>query len=180
MRLIILLLLSFPASAQFIIRGDTLMYVNRTGDTILLNKTRNASNNIYSQGTGTAYTLTATPAKIEFGTTSPGITFNDNGTYEVTYNILANYSGATLALSRNIVYKVRRTNRSPADISSSVFTIQTPIITASTFSAPTATMTFQYTATKGDVLELWGSISVLPTLGSVIVSVANLQMNKLY
>jgi hypothetical protein len=182
----ILLLLSTLSSAQtrgfFIKAPDTLMYWSGVAgeDTIRLNKTRSAVNNIIATGTGTAYTLTATSAKVTFGTTSPTVTFLEAGTYQVTYNVRTDYVAATLAASRSISYKVRRTNNTATDLANSAKSFNSPIITLLSFSAPALTNTFFYTAVKGDIIELWGSVSVVPTAGSVQVGEANISISKVY
>lgn len=176
--LLIALLLPMVASAQFILRTDSLMYVNRTGDTVRLNKTRGVLNNLYTKAAGTTYTLAATAAKVTFGTTSPTLTFPEAGTYLVMYNCRTDYTAATLAASRTVTYKVRRTNNGATDLDDIGFT--TPIITLLTYSAPRQSNAFLYTAAVGDVLELWGSISVIPTAGTVKTVEANMNATKLY
>lgn len=138
-----------------------------------------ATNNLQSISSGTTYTLSATSAKCTFGTTSPSITISQAGTYLLNYNIATDYTAATLAASRAISYKVRRTNNTAADIDV-MPSINTQIITALTFSATMVNNTFIYTATAGDILEIWGSISVVPTAGSVKTSYGSINATKLY
>jgi hypothetical protein len=182
--LLILLLVSTTASSQtigFSFKGDTLMYVAEPGgDTIRINKTRNAINNIYSGSAGTVYTLTATSAKVTFGTTSPSITFIEAGTYKVTYEVTTNYTGATFASARVVTYKLRRTNNNAADLTNSSKAFNTDVTTTKTGTMPIVTHSLFYTAAKGDIIELWGSVSVLPTAGSAQVAEASILVSKQY
>ena len=138
-----------------------------------------ASTNLQSISAGTGYTLTATSAKAIFGTTSPSITISVAGTYLINYNVFTDYSAATLAASRAISYKVRRTTNTAADLDL-MPAINTPIITLLTFSAPMVNNSFIYIATAGDVLEVWGSISVIPTAGAVKTNYVSINATKLY
>ena len=138
-----------------------------------------SSTNLQSISAGTGYTLTATSARSVFGTTSPQITLSVAGTYLINYNVFTDYSAATLAVSRAISYKVRRTTNTAADLDL-MPAINTPIITLLTFSAPMVNNSFIYTATAGDVLEVWGSISVIPTAGAVKTNYVSINATKLY
>ncbi len=129
-------------------------------------------------GTGTAYSVTATPAMITFGTTSPTITIVKAGTYLIFWNVRTDYALATVAVSRQMTYKVRRTNNSPTDINTSGFS--TPLMTLLTFSGPDISRQFLYTATSGDILQIWASVSTIPTAGAITVPEANIIALRLY
>lgn len=136
---------------------------------------------VYSAGT--AYSLTATPAALAFGTTSPTITIAVAGTYRIRTWMNLTYNGATLLASRTASAKLRRTNNTAADIangSASISTAVTTVLTSSfTNSAPTIMLPeVLYTAQAGDVVSIFGSISVVPTLGSVDVTSAGIHAQR--
>ena len=147
-------------------------------------KLSDASDKNYSlaaYGTGTAYTLTATPAKVTFGTTSPSITIDKAGTYLLEGLANVKLVGATFAASRTVTIKVRRTNNTAADITNTPATMSTAITTTVTAGlGQIATYSVLYTATAGDVIELWGSIDVVPTAGSIQVIEGSLVAMRLY
>ena len=119
-------------------------------------------------GTGTAYTLTATPGILSLGTTIPSIAIPTTGKYILAAWARYDYNGATFAANRTVTTKIRRTNNTATDITGSVRAFLTEIITTKTFTAEGFIVALiPYTGTIGDVLEVWGSIDVLPTAGSV-------------
>jgi hypothetical protein len=127
---------------------------------------------------GTAYQLTATSAFLNFGTTDPTVTVTAAGTYLVLARARLDYNGATFAAHRTITLKLRRTNNTPADLVSCA--AGTDIIT--TLSYPAAdlqTPPLIYTATAGDILQLWGDVSVVPTAGSLDATEATIVLVKL-
>ena len=131
---------------------------------------------------GTIYSLTATPAAIDFGTTDPSITITSPGTYLIFSRVRTDYNAATFLAVRTATYKLRRTNNTAADLTNSTTALKTSIITALTSTAETIDLpAVIYTTTNSDdVVTIFGDISVLPTAGSIDVSEASLVAFKLY
>ncbi len=126
------------------------------------------SNNLSVYAAGTAYSLTATPAALDFGTTDPTITLTQPGTYLILANCLLKYNGATFAASRTITLKLRRTNNTAADVTNGSAVIDTGVVT-------TLTSDLQYpawwaiytTPNANDIVTIFGDVSVVPTAGSL-------------
>lgn len=125
------------------------------------------SSSVYASGT--AYSLTASSALLNFGTTDPSLTLATAGTYLLFARVRYDYNGATFAAVRTVTTKIRRTNNTAADLTNATGAWKTDIITTLTYTAalqnlPVVAYT---TATAGDVIELWGVVSVVPTAGSL-------------
>lgn len=119
-------------------------------------------------GSGAAYSLTATPALINLGTTPPSITLTSPGTYLLWGRARFDFNGATFAADQTITAKIHCTTNTVQDIPNTVKGWKLPIVTTQTYTgaeiyiAPVA-----YVATAGDTLQLWGSISAIPSAGSM-------------
>lgn len=125
---------------------------------------------------GTAYALTATPAALNFGTTDPVLTLADAGLYELDFSVIFQFLGATFAASGTITFKIRRTNNTAADIAGAPVAIPTGIVTTlTTGPAQVNSPKVLYNATAGDILTIFGDVSVLPSAGSVEVTGAVLR-----
>jgi hypothetical protein len=120
---------------------------------------------------GTAYSLTATPALLDFGTTDPSVVILYPGTWSIRSGAIVNYNSATFSNNNDVTLKLRRTNNTPGDIANSLATVKTEITT-------TLTGTFQvvilpeviYTTTNSkDIIQLYGSVAGLPSAGSLDV-----------
>ena len=124
-----------------------------------------------SKQTGTVYTLTATPAAIVGGTTSPTTTLSSPGNYLVIVAMKINHVGATYSASRLISVKLRRTNNTPADITNSTYTWDTGIITTVTQTAGVLSFSMIVRATDSadDIIAPFISIAVIADAGSTIV-----------
>lgn len=118
---------------------------------------------------GSAYSLTATSALLDFGTTDPSITLTTAGTYLLFARVRYDYNAATFASVRTVTTKIRRTNNSAADVTNATGSWKTQIITTLTFTAALQNLpVVQYTTTtSGDILQLWGSVNVVPSAGSL-------------
>jgi hypothetical protein len=123
--------------------------------------------NFTSYASGTAYTLTITPAQLAFGTTSPSITIQNAGTYTIRAGIGVKYVSATYAGAQTITLKLRRTNNTPADLTNGGRTVELPVLTTFTGGDVMTTPEIIYTATAGDIVQIFGSISATPSAGSV-------------
>lgn len=122
---------------------------------------------ITANGAGTAYTLTATPAALDFGTTDPSVTLAQTGTYLIIGSVNVKYTGATFAASRTVTLKWRRTNNTATDLGTATPTL-TDIITALTYTFGVVPLSpLIYTAAAGDVVTIFGDVSVLPTAGAI-------------
>lgn len=137
--------------------------------------------NLAVYAAGTSYQLTATPALATFGTTSPSLTITAAGTYLILAQFKLDYTGATFAASRTVTMKIRRTNNTAADITNASMTILTAIVTTvtATLEAATIPIVAYVTANANDVIELWGSVSVVPTAGSLDVAAASIVALKI-
>ncbi len=131
---------------------------------------------------GTAYSLTATPALLAFGTTSPSITLNSAGTYLLKAKVNLKYNGATFAANRTVTLKLRRTNNTAADITNSSTALTTGIVTliTETFAVVELPDVVYTTSNNNDIIEVWGSIDVVPTAGSLDAVEASIIAIKLY
>lgn len=144
----------------------------RGGAAIVTNVT---ANQLTSYSAGTVYSLTATPAQVVFGTTSPALTINGAGTYLIFANAKLDYNGATFAAVRTPTLKLRRTNNTAADLANASVTAATSIITALTYTLEQLAWWAIYTTTNtNDIIQIFGSIDVIPTLGTLDVSAASL------
>lgn len=139
-----------------------------------------ASLTVYAAGT--AYQLTATSAKVDFGTTDPTLTITSAGTWLIMARARIDYTAATFAAVRTGALKLRRTNNTAADLASGTAGFLTDIITTLTYTLGTfGLQPIIYTTTNvNDLIELWGSISVVPTAGSIDVSEASIVAIKLF
>lgn len=127
-------------------------------------------------GAGTAYSLTATPAAVDLGTTDPVIVLNKAGKYRISARVQIRFNGATFAASRDVVTKLRRTNNTPADIANSSTTLPTGIVTTQTglFEVFNLPEVFYETALDDDSITLFSSVSTLPSAGSIQVVEASI------
>jgi hypothetical protein len=133
---------------------------------------------VYSAGT--AYTLTAVSAALDFGTTDPSLVLNKAGTYLLLGRVNLQANAATFAASRTVTLKLRRTNNTPADLISQA--TATPIITTQTqtigvFNLPPVIYT---TAVLTDAITIFGDVSVIPSAGTLTATEASIVAIRLY
>ena len=125
-------------------------------------------------GNGAVYSITATAALLALGTTVPQVTIPTTGNYLLAAWVRYDYNAATFAANRSVTTKIRNTTGA-ADVTGSTRVFLTEIITTKTFTAKGYVVALiAYAGTVGDVLEVWGSINVLPTAGSLDVVEASL------
>lgn len=138
--------------------------------------------NLAVYASGTSYQLTATPALLNFGTTDPQLTISSAGTWLILARARLDYNGATFAAVRTATLKVRRTNNTPADIANTSAGVLTDIITTLTYTLAIVGLQpiIYVTTNANDVLELWGSVSVVPSAGSLDASEASIVAIKLF
>lgn len=118
-----------------------------------------------SYASGTAYTITATPATVTFGTTSPSITLTP-GKWRVSSKINVQNNGATFAASRTVTCKLRDTTNS-ADLTNGSDALITGVVTTITSEAGDCFMESEYTVAANAVVVPFASIDVVPTAGSI-------------
>lgn len=120
---------------------------------------------------GTVYTITATQAAVDFGTTDPGVTLGAIGTYLILARARVDNVGATYSANRTVTLKVRRTNNTPADVAGTSMVIQTGIITTTDDTAGNVFSFALYTTTNtNDALALFAGIDVVASAGTSVVS----------
>jgi hypothetical protein len=116
---------------------------------------------------GTAYSLTAVAALLDFGTTDPALTISRAGTYLLLSRVRLDYSGATFAANRTVTLKLRNASTA-SDVGNSSCSFVVPIITTLTYTADVIVLpAVVVTVTQNTILQLWGSIDVIPTAGSI-------------
>ncbi len=126
---------------------------------------------------GTAYTLTATNAKVTFGTTSPAFTVNKAGTYAFSGFVRVEFNGATFVAGRVVTVLLRRTNNTPGNISTSEVTFTVPVVTTASHTMAVIPLPplIYTTANTSDIIEIWADVSVLPSAGTIEIQAAVLQ-----
>lgn len=130
---------------------------------------------------GTAYSLTNTPALLDFGTNDPSIIINEAGVYRLYYNVILQYNAATFAANQTITIKIRRTNNGAADIANSTKTTITRIITTVSDHACSISGYVSYsTANNDDILQVWGDVAVVPSAGSLDCVHAQISADRIY
>ena len=118
-------------------------------------------------GSGTAYTLTNTPALVNLGTTPLSLTLPSAGTYLIFAAARYDYVGTTYAANHTLTQKLRDTTAA-ADVANSSAAIEMAVITTlsytiDTLSAPAVT----YVAAGANTIQLWASFDVAPGAGSI-------------
>jgi hypothetical protein len=123
-------------------------------------------------GSGTAYTVTATPAPVDMGT-DPVITLPEAGTYLILATAQVEYVGATVT-TQTLSLKLRRTNNTPADLGP-VRLIDLPVSTTLTHTygvVPLAPVLV--TAKAGDALTVFANLNAALGAGTITVSASNI------
>lgn len=130
---------------------------------------------------GTVYSLTNAAAKVAFGTTSPSIVLAASGTYLLLCNFRLDYNAATFTASRTVIMKLRRINNTAADLTNAAISLATSVVTTvtQTFDIGAVKPIVYMTTNSNDNVELWGSVSVVPTAGSLDVADASLLALKI-
>ncbi len=132
-------------------------------------------------GTGTPYTLTATAALAHFGTTDPAVTLPTTGQWLLLARANVKYVAATFAANQTLAVKLRKTSGTAADLASAFTTNTLRIITTITDSAGQLRLPpVVYAATANDTIQLFGNLSVLPTVGTVQITEAEIVAIRLY
>ena len=132
--------------------------------------------NSYAVGdqTGTAYTLTATPAAIAGGTTSAVAVLPTLNQYLIRARAQVEMIGATFAANQTVALKLRNTTQS-ADVTGATAGCTLPVVTTYTDTQGMFNIEALYTpVAAGDSITLFGSVSALPSAGTVQISAAHI------
>lgn len=118
-----------------------------------------------------AQVLTATPAQA----LSISVTLPTSGTYILLAHIRVDFSNATTLSSQTVTAKLRRTNGTPGDLSDAIVNMATGVVTTATATMEVAPLpAIAYTATAGDIVQLYASIDAVPYVGDVIAVEASI------
>lgn len=131
-------------------------------------------------GSGTGYTVTTTPALTTFSVTNPTVTLPTTGNYVLIPNVSLQYIAATFLTSRTVTLKLRKTSGTAADVSNSVATVLTQLVTLLSFTVASPQMPpVGFSGTAGDIISIFASIDVAPTAGTIQVVAASILAIKL-
>lgn len=141
---------------------------------------KNHTLSIYASGT--AYTMTNSSQLLTFGTTSPSITINKAGTYLLIARVRTDNVGVTTGSNHTHEFKLRRTNNTATDISNSscAYVEQNEASLTDTAADITLPQIIYTTANTNDILELWGDVTVNPSVGSHQAVEASIIAMRLY
>lgn len=140
------------------------------------------SDNAKAYSSGTAYSLTTTSSKVDFGTTDPSITLPAAGTYLILANLKIEYNGLTNTLVNACNFKLRRTNNTAADISNATTTFNVPPVTLLTATGGDADIApiIYTTSNSNDVIEMWGNRGSGLSVGAIQVGEASVVAYRIY
>jgi hypothetical protein len=126
-------------------------------------------NRFTSYSAGTAYNITTTPAKVDFGTTDPEITITTPGTYLIISNVRVDYNGLTNLAANTVTVKLRRTNNTAADLTSATGDFIVPPVTLLTATGGDCDVNavIYTTSNSNDVIELQASRSGSISVGNI-------------
>jgi parallel beta-helix repeat protein len=127
-----------------------------------------------SVGTGTAYTVTATAAAVDMGTTDPLCTIAYGAKYKLKAKFTLSFNTAAFDGNRTITMKLRRTNNTAADIAGSTRTLATGTRTLEGFvefvTPEVIYSTVNSTANStADTIAPYIDVSALPATGTATV-----------
>lgn len=131
---------------------------------------------------GTVYTMTASDALIDFGTTDPIVGIPQAGTYLIMGRAYLKYNGATYASTQTATVHLRRTNNTAADIANATTTATMRVITTITDSVGIMSLppVIYTTANNNDFIAVYGSLSATPAAGSVQCAEASIIAIRLF
>ena len=136
--------------------------------------TQGTLSNLSVYGSGTVYTLTATPALLTLGTTTPSLTITAAGTY-LLYATVRYDLAAWKSTLMTLTTKLRRTNNTAADVTA---TSTGYAIVDTSAAAVTSTLAVfdlpvvQYVTTNSnDIIQLWGSLSAVASVSGTVTAV---------
>ncbi len=134
---------------------------------------------VSAYSSGAVYSLTATPALITFGGTSPLVVIPYRGIWRIRGKCRLQYNGATFVANRTVTIKLRRTNNTAADLTNGTDIGITDIVAALTGDGGLYDIDVIYsTELDNDQIELWGDVSVVPSAGSFDVVTASIVADR--
>jgi hypothetical protein len=129
---------------------------------------------ISTVASGTAYTLTASMAAVDFGTTDPVVTLSGGTSqkWAIFATIQVNYVGATFAANQTVSAKIRRTNNTAADLTDSTRSDLLDVVTTLTSVGPSISLGPIYYTPSGtaDALQVYATLSATPSAGSMTIT----------
>lgn len=117
-------------------------------------------------GIGTAYTLTASAALLNLGTTPPQVTLAQAGTFLLFARMRFDGVAASLTTQTLTTYLYDLSQSSPVPNTTRVFDF-TPQTAVSGTLAEVLVPIVAYVATAGATIQVWGGLSGLPSGGSI-------------
>jgi len=146
------------------------------------NPANSISQRYFVQASGTPYSLTATLALLDFGTTDPVIIIRIPGTYRIRAYVHLKYNAATFAANRTVQLCLYRSNNTPGILLYSNIYPITAIVTThtGTFCIVEIPPFLYTTANNNDSIELWGKVDVVPSAGSLDVIAAQILAERVY
>jgi hypothetical protein len=135
---------------------------------------------ITSYASGTAYSLMATAAALNFGTANPVVTLPVAGTYLIRYRAHVEYVGATFAAAEAVTLKLRCTNNTAGDLTNFPATAVAAVVTTTTGTLAWVTNEVVYTAAAGDTITIYGLVAATPSAGALNVVEASIVAQQLY
>lgn len=164
------------------VTGNAAITGSDTAASFLLADGSDKNYTIAAYSAGTVYSLTATSAALDFGTTDPAIVLNKAGTYMIQGRVNLQYTGATFAASRTVTLKLRRTNNTPADLTNGTSTLATAIVTTvtATFMIVQLPPVIYTTTVLTDAITIFGDVSVVPSAGNLQAMAASVIATRLY
>jgi hypothetical protein len=116
---------------------------------------------------GTPATITSSNAALTFGTTSPAVILVLAGPYRLSGQVNVITSSATFAANQSVACEFYRTNNTPGAISAAPSYDYIPIITTLSIRLDTINLETIYTATAGDQVTIYCTLSAAPGAGTV-------------
>lgn len=131
-------------------------------------------------GEGSPYSLADSPSWLDFGTKDPALELNA-GTYLILARVSIKYNSVLLPASKTIDLKLRRTWPEPIDLGvSTSFITDSSLLskfnhTAGTICLPPCI----YTAKTKETIEIFGSVDVVPSAGTIDITEAEIVAIKI-
>lgn len=125
---------------------------------------------------GAGYTLTATTNTLTVAGSSVTVTISQAGTYLLFGSCNITYNAATFAASQVVTLAIYRQNNTPGVVANTPIQVRLRVITAVTDEAEfvEVPVVVYITANTTDALSLHGSVSALPSAGSLQANKASL------
>lgn len=127
---------------------------------------------------GGPYTLTATPALVQFGDQSPSLLLPRRITANIRARAVIDLSACTFASPVTVTIKLRRTSGTPADLAHSSTTVTIGVIgTSGTNEVDVPVSLPEVKLGTGPTrvsIQMWASISELPSSGQVRIKEASI------